>query len=424
MSRMEETVASYVANGSFMGSVLVARGEKMLLNKGYGFANLEWNIPNAPDTKFRLASISKQFTAACILLLEERGRLTLEDPIKKHMPEAPAAWDKITIHHLLTHTSGIPSFTSFPDYEAKKRTPATPEQLVAWFRDKPLDFQPGEKFDYSNSNYALLGWLIEKISGRRYAEFVKENVLDVLGMKDAGYDAANAILPRRAAGYAPKETGRVNAEFIDMSVPFAAGGLYATTEDLLRWERGLMGGKLLSPASLGKMTTPKDGKSGYALGVQVRDSNGRKIIEHAGGIEGFNTQLAYYPDERLSVIVLANLNGGAAGEIATRLGAIAHGEKVTLISERREVPLAPAALSAFVGDYGLNQMATIAIRSEEGQLTIQLTGQPKFPMFAESETRFFLKVVDAQIDFIKNEKGETTELVLHQNGATLKARRK
>jgi len=255
---MEETVASYVANGSFMGSVLVARGEKMLLNKGYGFANLEWNIPNAPDTKFRLASISKQFTAACILLLEERGRLTLEDPIKKHMPEAPAAWDKITIHHLLTHTSGIPSFTSFPDYEAKKRTPATPEQLVAWFRDKPLDFQPGEKFDYSNSNYALLGWLIEKISGRRYAEFVKENVLDVLGMKDAGYDAANAILPRRAAGYAPKETGRVNAEFIDMSVPFAAGGLYATTEDLLRWERGLMGGKLLSPASLGKMTTPTD----------------------------------------------------------------------------------------------------------------------------------------------------------------------
>lgn len=179
-----------------MGSVLVARDGQVLFSKGYGMANLEWDFHNSPSTKFRLGSITKQFTAASILLLEERGKLKTEDTVKKHMPDAPAAWDKVTIFHLLTHTSGIPSFTSFPDYGKLKSFSTSPEKLVAWFRDKPLEFAPGEKWNYSNSGYVLLGYLIEKISGQSYESFLKQNFFTPLGMKDTGYDSNSEIIPR------------------------------------------------------------------------------------------------------------------------------------------------------------------------------------------------------------------------------------
>ena len=255
-ARMEQIIQSYVADKKFMGSVLVAQDGKIRLDKGYGFANLEWNIPDSPATKFRLGSITKQFTAASILLLEERGKLKVEDPVKKHLPDAPAAWDKITIYNLLTHTSGIPSFTSFPDYRSTEATPTTPEQLVARFRDKPLNFQPGEKWEYSNSGYVLLGYLLEKISGQSYKDFVQENIFKPLAMNDSGYDSNSALIQRRASGYSPSRNGPVNAGYIDMTIPFSAGALYSTTNDLLRWEQGLFGGKVLSSASLQKNDNP------------------------------------------------------------------------------------------------------------------------------------------------------------------------
>src|SRR5580704_4160684 len=230
LARMEQVIQSFVADKQFMGAVLVARENDVLLNKGYGFANLEWNIPDSPKTKFRLGSITKQFTAASILLLEERGKLSTNDAVKKYMPDAPAAWDKITIFHLLTHTSGIPSFTSFPDYAKLEPFSATPGELVTRFRDKPLDFQPGEKWSYSNSGYALLGYVIEKASGTTYEKFVQENIFTPLGMKDSGYDSNSAIIPRRASGYASGPKGPQNAGFVNMTVPFAAGALYSTTE--------------------------------------------------------------------------------------------------------------------------------------------------------------------------------------------------
>ena len=239
IARMDQVVQSYVNNQSFMGSVLVARGSQVLLNKGYGSADLEWNIPNSPTTKFRLGSITKQFTAASILLLEQRGKLNINDPVKKYLPDAPAAWDKITVFHLLTHTSGIPSFTSFPDYAKLEPFPTTAEQLVARFKDKPLDFAPGEKWSYSNSGYVLLGYLMEKITGASYEKFVSENIFVPLGMKDSGYDSNSAVIAHRASGYVHGTNGFENAGFIHMSVPHAAGALYSTTEDLLKWEQGL-----------------------------------------------------------------------------------------------------------------------------------------------------------------------------------------
>ena len=421
VSRMDQVVQSYVSDKKFMGSVLVARGGEVLLSRGYGSANLEWNIPNSPATKFRLGSVTKQFTAASILLLEERGKLKTDDPVKKFMPDAPAAWDTITIFHLLTHTSGIPSFTSFPDYASQEPFAATPEKLVARFRDKPLDFQPGEKWSYSNSGYVLLGYLLEKVSGESYEKFVQENIFGPLTMKDSGYDSNSAIIPRRAAGYARAKDETENAGFIHMSIPFSAGALYSTTEDLLRWEQGLFGGKLLSAASLAKMTTPF--KDDYACGVSVRTVSGHRVIDHGGGIEGFNTFLAYYPEDKLTVVALSNLNGDAPDQIVTRLAALARGEKVELPSERKEISIAPKILEQYVGTYAMAPKINMMIRLEDGQLISQMSGQGKVPLFATSESKFFPKVVDAEIEFAKDDKGVVIYLVLHQGGRDMKARR-
>ena len=419
---MDQVVQSYVSSKKFMGTVLVARGDRIIFNKAYGFANLEWNVPNSPQAKFRLGSITKQFTAACILLLEERGKLNTNDLIKKYMPDAAAAWDKITFFHLLTHTSGIPSFTGFPTYPSIEPFPITPEKLVALFRDKPLEFQPGEKWNYSNSGYVLLGYLIEKISGEPYTKFVQENIFTRLGMKDSGFDSNKAVIPRRAYGYTPGPNGPENAGFINMTVPFSAGSLYSTTEDLLRWEQGLFGGKVLSQASLRKMTTPY--KNDYAFGLEVSEQKGRKVIQHGGGIEGFNTALAYYPDDKLIVAALANLNGSAPEEIAANLAALAHGEQVRLSSERKEVHLAPEVLSRYVGTYQFpNNGPKMLVIVNGDQLFTKLGMQEAIPVYPESETMFFPKVVDAEVEFVKSARGEVTDLILHQNGRDQKAPR-
>ncbi len=420
-ARMDELVQTYVRDKTFMGAVLVARGADVVLSKGYGSANLEWNIPNTPATKFRLGSITKQFTAASILLLAERGKLTLDDPIKKYMPDAPAGWDRITIFNLLTHTSGIPNFTSLPEYKSLQLSEAPVTKSIATVRDKPLDFAPGEKMSYSNSGYLVLGHVIERVSGVSYEQFVTDNIFAPLGMKDSGYDSNSAVILRRAAGYAPSASGPANAGFIHMSIPHAAGALYSTTEDLLRWEQGLFGGKLISAASLAKMTTPF--KNDYAFGLIVQTTSGRKVIQHGGGIEGFNTLLAYYPDSKVTVAVLANINGQAPGQIAAKLGELAHGGTVQTTSERKEISLPVATISKYVGTYELAPGANMMIRLVGDHLTTQLTGQQQFPIFAESETKFFLKVVDAQVEFFTDASGAVTHAVMYQNGRERKVPR-
>jgi len=421
--RVEEIVQSYVTNHQFMGTVLIAKGDKVVFDKGYGFANLEWQIPNMPVTKFRLGSVTKQFTAASILLLEQRGKLNTDDLVKKYMPDAPAAWDKVTIFHLLTHTSGIPSFTGFKEYPDMEKKPATPEEIVKLFKDKPLEFEPGSKFNYSNSGYFLLGYLIDKISGETYPQFVKENIFTPLGMMDSGYDVNAQVLMHRAAGYTPTAKGEIeNTGYIDMTIPYSAGALYSTTHDLLKWERGLYSGKVLQAGSLKKMTTPF--KSNYGFGLFISTADGHKKIDHGGGIEGFNTELAYYPDDQMAVIVLANLNGTAPGDIANKAATVEFGGKVELTSERKAITLKPEELSAVVGVYSLAPGVDLAVTLEGSQLATQLTGQPKFEIYPESPTFFFLKVVDAQLEFGKDSSGKATQVTLHQNGHDTVAKKK
>jgi CubicO group peptidase (beta-lactamase class C family) len=416
---MSEMVKAQAAGDRFMGSVLVAKDGATVFEQSSGWANIEWKIPNTAGTKFRLGSVTKQFTAVAILLLEEQGKLKVEDPLSKFIPSAPEAWKPVTLYHLLTHTSGIPSFTDLPEYGTWKLSPESPAQMMAHIRDKPLDFTPGEKFKYSNSGYVLLGWVVELASGQSYETYLREHVFRPLGMNDSGYDSNTAVIPQRASGYVPGPAGLTNAPYIDMHVPGGAGALYSTTADLLRWTQGLFGGKLLSVASLQKMTTPF--KSSYAFGLGVSTVKGHKVISHVGGIEGFNTQLAYYPESKVTVVVLANVNGPAADELTGQLATLAFGETVTLSAERQEVEVPVAVLQRYVGVYRLSSQITNTIRLTDGRLTTQLSGQAALPLFAESQTKFFLKIVDAQAEFFSDEQGKVTHLVQYQNGREQKA---
>lgn len=421
-ARMEDVIQSRVRDSTFMGSVLVARDSDTILNKGYGLANIEWQIPNSPATKFRLGSLTKQFTSVSILLLEERGKLSLDDHVKKYLPDAPSSWDAITIFNLLTHTSGIFNYTALPDFTTTMADPLTPAQIIAKVRDRALDFEPGSKMSYSNSGYIVLGMIIEKVSGESYESFLRKNLFDPVGMKDSGYDSYKTVIAHRASGYARGPNGLANAAYMDMSLPYAAGALYSTTEDLLRWEQALFGGKVLKPASLQKMTTPNKGD--YALGVVVREQDGHRVVQHNGGINGFNTFLAYYPDSHITIAVLGNVNGPAPDAIGSALGTLANGGSVQLTSERHEISVPAATLSAYVGTYEMMPSANLMVTLDGDHLMAQLSGQQKFQLFPESETRFFVKVVDAQVDFVKDASGAVTQAVLHQNGRDMKATKK
>jgi ABC-type multidrug transport system ATPase subunit/CubicO group peptidase (beta-lactamase class C family) len=339
-SGMDETVRAYVSQKQFMGSALVARGDQILFNKGYGYSDLEKRIPNTPATQFEIGSITKQFTAAAILLLEEKGLLRIRNPISKYLPDVPAAWNGIQIYHLLTHTSGIPEMSGFPELQNTKNTPHTPEQLVAMMRNKPLDFSPGT-MKYSNSGYIVLGYIIEKVSGETYQEFIQKHIFGPLGMKDSGCRFTRDVIPRIASGYLPD---LAKPENVHMSNAFSAGGIYSTTGDLLRWERGLFSGKILSSASLAKMITPN--MNSYALGVSVLKLRGRKAIYHGGATFGFVSYLVYFPDTEVTVSVLANQKGEVLDGIADSLIAQAHRDRVVLPSELKAIML---TVCIFVG---------------------------------------------------------------------------
>lgn len=420
-SRMDEIVEAAEEQDAFMGSVLVADDRAVLFDKGFGKANLEWNIPNDGDTKFRLASVTKQFTAAAILLLVEEGKVRLDAPIKTYLTDAPATWDAVTIRHLLSHTGGIPDFTGFDDYQSTKGLPATLDSLVARFRDKPLEFAPGEQWAYSNSGYTLLTKVIEVASGESYAQFVADHLFKPLGMTDSGYDVPAMILAKRASGYSPDGGKLSNAEHIDMTIPQGAGGLYSTTRDLLKWERGLFGGKLLKHESLKLMITPV--KEDYSFGLRVRAGDEGTTIAHGGGIEGFNTWLGYDPDRKLTVVVLANVNGPAAGSLGPSLMTLARGGKVTLASERQAIVLPATILAEYVGTYEVSPSFSFVIRTKGDQLTVQATRQPELSLYAERQDEFFMKEVNAQISFTRDGNGTVTGATLHQGGRNTEAKK-
>ena len=324
--QIDELLKEYLAYSKFNGSALVAKDGKVIFKKGYGMANMEWDIPNSPNTKHRLGSVTKQFTAMLILQLAAEGKLDLQAPITTYLPEYPKEnGDKITTHHLLTHTSGIPNYTSFPDFfKDVSRDPYTPEEFTTKFQDMELEFTPGEKFNYSNSGYFLLGVLIEKLSGKTYEEMLDEKIFFPLGMKESGFDHHSDILKNRATGYENNGNGFINSPFLDMSIPYAAGSLYATVEDLYLWDQALYTNKLLSQKYMDmyfKPHIPAFGSFHYAYGWMVGNealgntTDSIAVITHGGGINGFNTQISRQLSDKSLIVLLNNTGGAPLGKI-------------------------------------------------------------------------------------------------------------
>jgi len=355
-------------------------------------------------------------------MLQERGKLDIQEPIVKYLPGLPESWARITIQNLLTHTSGLTGITSLPDYASLRTIHSTPEQLIARFRENPLEYEPGTKYSYGNSDYIVLGLLIEKISGQSYATFMKENIFGPLQMTETGVDDELAILPRRAQGYVLKPNGIFHADSISMTVPFSAGNLYSTTGDLLKWETALFSGRVVRPESLKLMVTPF--RNGYGLGLSVSDLNGHRVINHTGDIDGFGAMLAYYPDEKLTVIVLSNLFGGAYGLVAKDLAKTMLGLTFVLPSERTMVSVPTGTLAEYVGTYRLTPTVRNVIAMSNGRLTSKIGNQAELEMVAESETMFFFRSGEAEIEFIRDlATHRVIRLIVHQDGAAFEGTR-
>lgn len=503
-ARIDATLQRFHETRNFNGSVLVAEAGEVILKKGLGYANMEWRVPNTPDTKFRVGSVTKQFTAILILQLVEEGLVDLDGRITDYVPDYPRPQgDLVTIHHLLNHTSGIPSYTGLPGFmEENTRDPFVPDSLVAIVSGMPLEFEVGTEYRYNNSGYFILGLIIERVTGNPYHVVLRERLLDPLGLRDTGYDHTREIQDNAAFGYSRTLTGYEVAPYLHSSVPYAAGMMYSTVEDLYRWDRAIASRDdriLEDSGSWERMFTP--GLSDYGYGwiireVQMEDDGPTvSIIQHGGGIFGFATAFRRFPDEGNTVIVMDNTTEDA-GAVAAAITRILYDVPVDLpdhsIAERI-LPVvesagvdagiqryhdlkrrsadeydfsAPelnrlgyyllgkgeteAAVKVFrlnvdahpdaanphdslgeallvagdtVGEYEINPGFNLTVRREGGRLFTKATGQAEFEIFATSNTLWFVKAFDVQLEFQVGSDGAAEAVTLYQGGQQRRARR-
>jgi len=500
---------------------LVAKGGQPIYRKAFGMADLELSVPMKPENVFEIGSITKQFTAVSILLLEEEGKLTLKDPVTKWIEDFPMHGYTITIHHLLTHISGIKSYTGMEKWTKLWRQDMKPKEMIDLFKNEPMDFAPGEKWEYNNSAYFMLGYIIEKASGMPYPEFLEKRIFTPLGLKNTSFGSMSRIIPNRARGYQKTDTF-VNAEYLSLTQPYSAGSIMSTVDDLLAWNIALHAGKVIRKETLQKaFVDPKlnNGKeTHYGYGWGLNDINGSLTYEHSGGIFGYLTNGIYLPKEDVFVAVFSNCNCNPPDEVSTRMAALAIGKPypeatagikldeaylktltgvyefedgatrfITLedgqlysqrsggskfkvlakdkthfyfetgflylefvfeksnvkelkFVDRRDVmkgkktdkPLPTRVetyvpveiLETYAGVYQLQPGFDMTITVEDGHLMSQATGQPKFEIFPESPTKFFVKAFDAQLEFVKGPDGKVASLLLSQGGRKTEAKRK
>ncbi len=494
-------------------AALVASKGQIIYKKAFGMANLELNVPMKPEMVFRIGSITKQFTAIAILQLMEQGKLSLQDDITKFIPDYPTHGYKITVEHLLTHTSGIKSYTNVSEFAGYIRIDKTPEEVIKIFRNLPMDFAPGTKWNYNNSGYFLLGYIIEKASGKSYPDYIEENFFKPLGMTGSLFGSDTKIVKNRASGYQPEGDGVKNAEIMSMTLPYAAGSIQSTVEDLFKWNQAIHSYKLVKKETLQKAFTEyklSDGKgTAYGYGWMLKQVQGSPTIEHGGAINGYLCNAIYLPGEDVFVAVFSNSNGKSPDQVSVKMAALAigkpynlteiqvdpasldqyigvyenqDGQKRTITKEgnqlysqrqgstryaikpsakdkfffenslttitfnrdaagkvseavtddrgtivswkktaqapetKPEIKVSEAILKQYVGDYELQPGFILSVTQDGGRLFTQATGQAKFEVFAESETKFFLKVVEASIEFFKDDSGKVTKLILYQGG--------
>jgi CubicO group peptidase (beta-lactamase class C family) len=504
-------------------AVIIKKQGATILRKGYGMADLELGVPMAPDMVFRLGSMTKQFTAVAILMLAEQGKLNLEDTLDKYMPDFPTQGKRITIEQLLTHTAGIKEVTELPEWLKMWRKDMTVQELLNLFKPLPLDFDPGTKWNYSNSGYIILGAIIEKVAGVSYEEFINTRIFKPLGMTHSCYGSATRVIPRRIPGYTlGNDKIYINAEYLSMTQPYAAGSILSNVDDLAAWDEALQAGKLIKPESLRRAWTPlvlpNGDSTAYGYGWRISSYEGHRMIEHGGSIHGFLTYALSLPEDRVYIAILHNCGDKSASGLAFRLATLVLGKpvvkpsaiavpvdelqslcghyehgaddirvitlengklysqrgggprydlipvaenefaisdttdrlvavrdatgKVTEViakprlglpdhgkrlerkpEERKTIVLEPAIFDRLVGEYELAPSFIITIYREGSRFMAQVTGQGVFEIFAESETRFFLKAVPAQVEFKLGADGKAESLVLNQGGQAMPAKK-
>lgn len=382
ITRIDAIVEAPIKDGKVAGtSVAVVHKGQTVVAKGYGKADLEWDVPTTPDATYEIGSVTKQFTAAAILLLRDDGKLSLDDELTKYLPTYPTQGHRIQLRRLLNHTSGIKGYTEIEEFGDFMRLDKPKDALVTLFSAKPFDFAPGEEQIYNNSAFFLLGLVVEIVAAQPYATFVKQRLFDRVGMPNSYYCSERTLVKRHAHGYDVQNGQFVVKGFIDHDWPYAAGSLCSNTTDLVAWNRALHGGRVLSPASYKEMIAAGVLNDGtpirYGYGISVADLGGRRVIGHGGGINGFLSESQYYPDDDLIVVVLQNTNGAPnPRETAKKIA-----EAVLGPAPSRAKPFTGDA-GAYAGTYsgrGRGRPTTLAIAASGGGLTLTRVGAPSAP---------------------------------------------
>jgi D-alanyl-D-alanine carboxypeptidase len=392
-------------------AVIAVKDGKVVFRKGYGMANLELGVEVKPDMVFRLGSITKQFTAVAILMLAEQGKLSLSDDITKYLPDFPTQGHKITIEHLLTHTSGIKNYTALPEWLPLWRKDMSLTDLIGIFKDKPLDFAPGEKWSYSNSGYILLGAIIEKASGETYQDFIEKKIFAQVGMKHSFYDRTYRLIPGRVEGYSKQGEDFINCAYLSMTQPYAAGSLASSVDDLALWDQALYTEKLVKQESLQRAWTTfhlNNGKpTNYGYGWGVSSLEDHRLIFHNGGINGFATSAMRLPEIQGYVAILTNSDSDGPDENAAKVALLLLGKPY---KEPTPVDLPTAAIDRYVGTYQRQGGPSLAVTREGNKLFVLFPR--KVEIVPISETEFLLKGSMNHVFFTRDASGMVTEFRL------------
>ncbi|NVK53525.1 MAG: serine hydrolase [Flavobacteriaceae bacterium] len=503
-------------------AALVAKNGKVIYRKAFGKANLELDVNMTPENIFEVGSITKQFTAVSILMLLEQGKLKLDDEITKFIPDYPTQGKKITVHHLLTHTSGIKSYTSMSSFGSVMTKHESPLKFIDFFKNEPMDFDPGEEYRYNNSGYFILGYIVEKVSGISYPKFIEKNIFKKIAMNSSYYGSHTKLIKNRAAGYQKRGGAYSNAQYISLTLPYAAGSIMSNVDDMLKWQKAIRNNTFVKKETIAKAfknyTLNNGKKINYGYGWSINEIGGVRTIEHGGAIPGYLSMGIYVPSENTYVILFSNCGCNSPTGVATEIAALAigkslnikdkkvsltkkqlnkwvgaykfdnevvryitlkegqlfsqregsqkikiypispnkftfedgfisyhfsmnNGKKETIfknrinenkgvsfdkkaLKEKKEITVAASILKKYVGKYELQPGFVLTISAKGNQLFAQATGQPQFELFAETKTKFFLKVVPASVEFHKDNKGVTNSLTLFQGGRAMKALRK
>ncbi|GAB2860228.1 hypothetical protein GCM10027277_31020 [Pseudoduganella ginsengisoli] len=402
-------------------TVIVTRDGQPVFRKAYGRADVDKKTPMQPDMQLRLGSVTKQFTAVAILMLAEQGKLSLQDDITRFLPDYPVNGHRITIEQLLQHKAGIRNYTAMPRFWPNADKDTGVAQFIDFFKNEPLDFAPGERWSYSNSGYFLLGAIIEKASGQRYADFIAQHIFEPLGMQDTAYEGHERSGKHRVEGYrAGFFSGYSTAEKISMTLPYAAGALVSTVDDLARWNDAIVSGKLLKAESwqqaMTPCTLPKEAKCNYGYGWFISSLRGHKMIWHGGDIPGFNAETLRLPDDKLFVAVLSNGNRDVldSDRIAFTAAAIAIGNP---FPEQKAVALAPEALDALAGTYKMPDNALRTFTRKGAGLSYERPGRPAMTLKPYAPDRFFVEGSLTTFEFQRGTDGKVTGVTLVQAGS-------